>query len=202
MRNRAEWYVYELIDPRDDTIFYVGKGKHQRIDDHEWEAENNSPSHKCNKIRSIWAEGLQIGKRKIALFWDEQAAYKCEAERIDEIGLENLTNVLPGGIPAPRKRTKVKRYKPFTPDVAMMVVRNWPCWVAAWLRRPTPNSKLTIKAKGGLYPRFAAVCIEMLVNTLIPPAWQKAISDPKNHAELKSLLQPWNITLVFEPPTV
>ena len=32
------YYVYELIDPRDDRVFYVGKGKKGRIDQHEAEA--------------------------------------------------------------------------------------------------------------------------------------------------------------------
>ena len=31
------YYVYELIDPRDDRVFYVGKGKKGRIDQHEAE---------------------------------------------------------------------------------------------------------------------------------------------------------------------
>lgn len=197
MRNRAEWYVYELTDPRDNTVFYVGKGKHQRIDDHEWEAENNSPSHKCNKIRSIWAEGLQIGKRKIALFWDEQAAYECEAERIDEIGLENLTNVLPGGVPAPRKRTKIEKYKPLTSDVAMAFIRQWPDWVANWLCRPAFDSKLTVNITNVKFAKFYQIVLEKFVNWCIPEAWRTAVSDPNNHQELKLLFQNWNIELVF-----
>ena len=197
MRNRAEWYVYELTDPRDNTVFYVGKGKHRRIDDHEWEAENNNSSHKCNKIRSIWAEGLKIGKRKIALFWDERAAYECEAERIDEIGLENLTNVLPGGVPIPRKRTRVERYKPLTPDVAMAFIRRWPDWVANWLRRPAVDSKVTVSVTNGRFAKFYQVVLEGFVNWCIPQAWQTAVNDPNNHQELSLLFQKWNIELEF-----
>ena len=209
-RYLAVWYVYELIDPRTDTVFYVGKGARNRLDAHEHEARSGIKSHKCNKIRSIWEDGHQIVKRKVAQFWDEEAAYEHEAERIAEIGLTNLTNVLPGGALealSPQSREKAKQVRkenaqPWTSDVGMMIVRNWPGWVAAWLRRPKPDSKLIVEAKGGLHPKLTAACIEMLVNTLLPPAWQKAVDDPKNHAELKSLLQPWNITLVFDPPTV
>ena len=209
-RYLAVWYVYELIDPRTDTVFYIGKGTRNRLDAHEQEAKSGINSHKCNKIRSIWEDGHQIVKRKVAQFWDEKAAYEHEAERIAEIGLTNLTNLLPGGVPEvslaesreKAKQARKENAQPWTSDVGMMIVRNWPGWVAAWLRRPTPNSKLTVEARGGFYPKFTAVCIEMLVNTLLPPAWQKAVDDPKNHAELKSLLQPWNITLVFDPPTV
>ena len=199
---RAKWYVYELIDPRTNTVFYVGKGKNERIDDHELQAKGTSTSHKCNKIRSIWADGLEIGKRKIAQFWDEEAAYECEAERIEDIGLDNLTNVLPGGIPAPPERSKIERYRPLTPEVAMTVIRRRPDWVAVWLTRPTPNSKLTAHVKGVRFATLYKVAMEGFVNWCIPQAWQTAISDPTNHAELKSLLQPWNITLVFDPPTV
>jgi hypothetical protein len=209
-RYLAVWYVYELIDPRTDMVFYVGKGARNRLDAHENEAKSGINSYKCNKIRSIWEDGHQIVKRKVAQFWDETAAYEHEAERIAEIGLANLTNVLPGGAPEAlladdrekARQTQKEKARPWTSDVAMTIVRNWPGWVAAWLRRPTPNSKLTVEVKGGLYPKFTAACLEMLVNTLLPPAWQKAVNDPKNHAELRSLLQPWNITLVFDPPTV
>jgi hypothetical protein len=201
MQYRAKWYVYELIDPRNGKVFYVGKGKNQRIDDHEWEAKGTGTSHKCNKIRSIWADKLEIGKRKIAQFWDEEAAYECEAERIEEIGLDNLTNVLPGGIPVSHQRANIERYRPLTPEVAMTVIRRWPDWVAAWLTRPTPNSKLTAEVKGVRFATLYKVVMEGFVNWCIPQAWQTAISDPTNHLELQSLLQPWNITLVFDPPT-
>lgn len=201
MRHWAKWYVYELIDPRTDTVFYVGKGKNSRIDDHEVEAKGTGTSHKCNKIRSIWADGLQINKRKIAQFWDEEAAYEYEAERIAEIGLDNLTNVLPGGVPDGYERTKPERYRPLTPETAMIVIRRRPDWVAAWLTRPSSSSKLTASVKGIRFANLHKIVIEGFVNWCIPQAWKTAISDPKNHPELQSLLQPWNITLVFDPPT-
>lgn len=200
MQRRAKWYVYELVDPRTDAVFYVGKGQAHRINDHEWEAKGANTSHKCNKIRSIWASGFEIGKRKIAQFWDEQAAYECEAERIADIGLENLTNVLPGGMVGSYERTIVERYKPLTPKDAMKVIRRWPDWVAAWIKRPTPKSKLTADVKGIRFASIYKTIIEGFVNWCIPQAWQTAISDPNNHAELQSLLQPWNIKLVFDPP--
>ncbi len=90
-----KFYVYELIDPRDDSVFYVGKGCGDRIDQHEKETRNGVSSKKCNKIRRIINSGLAIGKRKVAYFRDEQDAYEFEDRLIREYGKDALTNVLP-----------------------------------------------------------------------------------------------------------
>jgi hypothetical protein len=98
------FYVYELRDPRSDDVFYVGKGKGNRIHAHEKEAERGVQSPKCNVIRDIWASGLQVEKNVIARFHDEAEAYAAEKAIIDDIGLQNLTNIAPGGIWHPRER--------------------------------------------------------------------------------------------------
>lgn len=91
------FYVYDLIDPRDGKVFYVGKGTGNRIDQHEREARAGRVSRKCDRIRDIEAEGLSVIKKRVRSFADEQDAFDFEADRIDEIGLHNLTNVAPGG---------------------------------------------------------------------------------------------------------
>lgn len=91
------YYVYELIDPRDDVVFYVGKGKRGRIDQHEPEARKGRQSRKCARIREIEAAGLRIVKRKVSHHQDEMDAYQAEADLICEYGLANLTNVMLGG---------------------------------------------------------------------------------------------------------
>lgn len=205
---RARWYVYELIDPRSDTVFYVGKGQKNRVDQHEEEARKGVISHKCNKIRSIWGDGCQINKRKIALFWDETAAYKCEADRIDEIGLCNLTNVMPGSIPLldwVERRNKAKdrkenTSKPLTVELCMKVIRDYIGYVAVWLRRPTPTSKLVVTHKeAGPLQTFDKFMLENLFNLAIPIAWGKVINEPSTHEELTKLLQQWNIQLIIKP---
>lgn len=98
------YYVYELIDPRCGNVFYVGKGIRKRIDAHELEARAGRQSRKCDRIREIEACGLSVVKRKVELFLDEKDAYNFEAARIREIGLENLTNMTPGG-GSPRRYT-------------------------------------------------------------------------------------------------
>ena len=93
----SRWYVYELADPRTDKVFYVGKGSGNRIDQHEREAAQGVCSHKCNTINNIIQSGAQIIKRKVKMFTCELSAYEYEAELIEHYGLENLTNVDPGG---------------------------------------------------------------------------------------------------------
>lgn len=91
------YYVYELFDPRDNAVFYVGKGTRSRIDQHEREARAGRISRKCERIRLIESLGLSVGKRKIATFDNEQEAFDHEADVIDQYGLACLTNVIPGG---------------------------------------------------------------------------------------------------------
>lgn len=91
------YYVYHLIDPRTQEPFYVGKGQRRRIEAHEREAKDGSDHPKCDRIRQIWADGYQVTRRQVAQFADEQQAYDFEAQEIERIGLENLTNLCPGG---------------------------------------------------------------------------------------------------------
>jgi hypothetical protein len=93
------FFVYELIDPRSGAAFYVGKGQRNRDEAHEYEARKAAKvcSEKVRKIREIWFCDLEIVRRRIAHFNDEADAYAFEAARIAEIGLQNLTNVKPGG---------------------------------------------------------------------------------------------------------
>ena len=93
----VRYYVYTLIDPRDGSVFYIGKGAGNRIHAHEREAKAGRQSRKCERIRDIEAAGLQITKRKVKHFADEQDAYDFEAEMIDGYRLDRLCNIVPGG---------------------------------------------------------------------------------------------------------
>lgn len=92
-----KFYVYHLIDPRNGKTFYVGKGKGRRMYHHTKEALRGVYSRKCNLIREILSEGLEVMCLPIQRFDDEAEAYAFEADEVERIGLENLTNVLPGG---------------------------------------------------------------------------------------------------------
>lgn len=91
------FYVYELIDPRTSKPFYVGKGKGDRSAQHEKEARRGKSGPKCERIREIWSAGLQVKCNIVAKYSDEDDAYIAEALHIDRLGLENLTNLIPGG---------------------------------------------------------------------------------------------------------
>ena len=56
------YYVYALVDPRDNRIFYIGKGKGNRVFQHAKDSLNeNDTSLKLDIIRSILREGKQVG---------------------------------------------------------------------------------------------------------------------------------------------
>lgn len=95
---QKQYYVYQLIDPRNNKPFYVGKGQGKRIDAHEKEAKANVISPKCNLIREIELEGLKIVKHIVKYFAVEMSAYKYEKRLIKKIGLSNLTNLTQGGV--------------------------------------------------------------------------------------------------------
>ncbi len=102
--DQARWYVYELVDGRDGSVFYVGKGCGNRMLAHENQAKSGVCSRKTSKIKEIWSCGSEILHRQVAFFWDEQAAYDHETDRIEAYGLANLTNILLGGQRAWEKR--------------------------------------------------------------------------------------------------
>ena len=91
------FYVYALIDPRNNKPFYIGKGKGNRINQHEREAKSNKFSHKLNVIRAIWADGLSVKKKILKYFELEDDAYSHEIKLIKRIGLKNLSNHSAGG---------------------------------------------------------------------------------------------------------
>lgn len=101
-----EYYVYQLIDPRTHKPFYVGKGKGERMYAHEKEAEGKSRHPKCKLIREIKSLGYVIEYKIVKRFDSEEEAYLYEAQVILDIGLENLTNLLPGGRVKPSKKYK------------------------------------------------------------------------------------------------
>lgn len=91
------FYVYDLIDPRDGSVFYVGKGTGDRHREHVRDAKNGASGPKCDRIRDILSAGLTVEWKIVREFDDELAAYAYEKRRISRIGLQNLTNIAPGG---------------------------------------------------------------------------------------------------------
>lgn len=91
------YYVYCLVDPRTDEIFYIGKGKGNRVFEHVAAADNtDQESEKLEVIRSIQAEGLQVGHYIVRYGLAEDVALEVEAALIDCLGIEGLTNRVKG----------------------------------------------------------------------------------------------------------
>lgn len=72
------YYVYALKDPRDNSIFYIGKGIHQRVNQHEIEASKLNVTDKQKRINEIKDLGLEPIKTIIAQNCSEQEAFDIE----------------------------------------------------------------------------------------------------------------------------
>lgn len=101
MASESSYYIYSMNDPRDNSIYYVGKGKGRRwwshFQDHYFRNPKNP--HKSRKIKKLQRLGYDPSKHisffKTGLTEDE--AYELEELIVDEIGIENLTNIRQGG---------------------------------------------------------------------------------------------------------
>ena len=79
------YYVYLLIDPRNNKVFYVGKGKGNRINQHLLGAldEETGESEKIKRIREIEKAGLEIGNKILRHDLTEKEAFSVESAMID-----------------------------------------------------------------------------------------------------------------------
>lgn len=89
------WYVYALRDPRTDAIFYVGKGKGERVYQHARHARKvpgEAVSHlKLETIREIHSKGLEVGVEIVRHSIDnEDLAYEVESAVIDAVTLSGI----------------------------------------------------------------------------------------------------------------
>jgi hypothetical protein len=109
------YYVYELVDPRDNKPFYVGKGLNDRDKSHLKEIPNTRNVYKENKISSIRAAGFEPTIRRVAdNIVSEELAYNIEDSLIKKYGRKGydkggiLTNICEGNRPPNHKG---KRYE-------------------------------------------------------------------------------------------
>ena len=87
-----KYYVYSLAYPNGD-MFYIGKGKGDRINHHERGVLNGRGANlqKETIIRKIWANGEQVTKTVLAEFDTEKEALLYEAALI--FFMDGLTNI-------------------------------------------------------------------------------------------------------------
>ena len=78
------YYVYVLIDPRDNKIFYVGKGKGNRVFAHvKCAVENEQETAKFDIIRAILKENKTVKHYILRHKLTEREAYLVESVFID-----------------------------------------------------------------------------------------------------------------------
>jgi hypothetical protein len=100
----SQFYVYGLVDPRTNSIFYIGKGKGKRVFHHFREKEEiHTNTEKIKIIKEIQNAKLDVGHTLIAENLDENAALLLERLLIFRIGRSLfdegcLTNIVPGGL--------------------------------------------------------------------------------------------------------
>ncbi len=107
-----EHYVYALLDPIDDSVFYIGKGTGQRAKAHEMEfvrefekyadeaAEElatKALTEKQQKIRAIRERGDMVKQIVLGRYRTKSEAFAVEATLIEWVyGFDNLTNIVRG----------------------------------------------------------------------------------------------------------
>jgi hypothetical protein len=93
-RNEIDHYIYLYIDPRDNSVFYIGKGKDNRAFDHLKDQKENEKVRRIEDIRDSGHEPvIEILVHGIS---SDETIRKIEAAAIDLIGLQNLTNIQSG----------------------------------------------------------------------------------------------------------
>ena len=89
------YYVYLLIDPRNDQVFYVWKWKWSRVYQHVigaiWNSNQSNKMKKINEIRDSWYSVEHL----ILRHWlSEKESLEVESSIIDFIWLDNITNIV------------------------------------------------------------------------------------------------------------
>ena len=88
-----EYYVYAYYDPRDGKLFYIGKGKENRLFAHLHDQSENA---KSRRIAEIYESGKEPIIEVLRYGLTDNEAGLVEAACIDLVGLKNLTNQVAG----------------------------------------------------------------------------------------------------------
>ena len=103
VKESLAYYVYALADPRDNRIFYIGKGKGNRVFQHaEAAVVDETRDLKLDTIRNIKSEGKEVIHYIIRHNLEEREALLVESTLIDVLTYSKfnhksqLTNLIAG----------------------------------------------------------------------------------------------------------
>lgn len=94
-------YVYVLVDPRNNKIFYVGEGQGNRVFNHVQDAiDGVRDSLKLDTIREILSEGLKVKHYIIRHGLSQEVAFEIESTLIDILTYSdfNLETILSNAV--------------------------------------------------------------------------------------------------------
>ncbi|ALP47356.1 hypothetical protein phiST2_0371 [Vibrio phage phi-ST2] len=100
--SKSDYYVYLLIDPRTNKVFYVGKGRNERAKFHESEVRRDISSNrvlnsaKKKEINDIIKSGYDVVIKIVKDNLTEDLAFGIESNLIESFGIENLSNAVRG----------------------------------------------------------------------------------------------------------
>ena len=79
------FYVYALVDPRDDKVFYIGKGTGNRVFSHEFESgkSRKAEKQKLQKIQDIEKNGYCVKRLIVNRGLSEAESFAAEATLIN-----------------------------------------------------------------------------------------------------------------------
>jgi uncharacterized protein len=94
-------YVYFLRDPRNQEVFYIGKGEGNRVFSHADGVEIDDPeqavgSQKIEQIKDIKRDANLVEHFILRHGLTADAAFEIEASLIDFVGIKNLSNLQRG----------------------------------------------------------------------------------------------------------
>lgn len=94
MARELGWYVYAYVNPLDDRVFYVGKGRGSRVLQH---LVRPGRGPKAAMMRAIRRAGFKPRLEILAHgLPDAESALRIEAAVIDAVGLKGLVNQIRG----------------------------------------------------------------------------------------------------------
>lgn len=96
----AGFYVYALIDPGDDTVFYIGKGIGGRVLKHEERTRRGviQNAAKVKRIQEIYSRGQTVVRRILFVADAEEVALAVESDVIHKLADAGLTNIIGGNM--------------------------------------------------------------------------------------------------------